>query len=35
MFLGTLLVHLLPKNATIDEAEQVPMLKDSPAVGAM
>jgi nitrate/nitrite transporter NarK len=33
MFLGTLLVHLLPRNATIDEAEHVPVLNDSPAVG--
>jgi MFS family permease len=33
MLLGTLLVHLLPRNATIDEAEHVPVLNDSPAVG--
>jgi nitrate/nitrite transporter NarK len=34
MFLGTLLVQLLPRNSTIDEAGQMPDLKDSPAVGA-
>ena len=34
MFLGTLLVLLLPKNATIDEADHAPMLKEGAAVGA-
>jgi MFS family permease len=33
MVLGGVLVQLLPPNSTIDEAEHVPMLKDSPAVG--
>jgi nitrate/nitrite transporter NarK len=34
MFLGTLLVQLLPRNSTIDEAEHIPALGESPAVGA-
>jgi nitrate/nitrite transporter NarK len=34
MVLGALLVHLLPRNATIDEVEQVPVLTESPAMGA-
>ena len=34
MFLGTLLVLLLPRNATIDEADHAPMLKEGAAVGA-
>jgi hypothetical protein len=33
MFLGTLLVLLLPRNVTIDEAEHAPGLAGSPAVG--
>ena len=33
MFLGTLLVQLLPRNATIDEADHAPALAESPAVG--
>jgi D-galactonate transporter len=35
MVLGALLVQLLPRNATIDEAEHAPMLKEGSAVGAM
>ena len=35
MFLGTLLVLLLPRNATIDEAEHAPGLAGGSAVGAM
>lgn len=35
MALGALLVHLLPRNSSIDEAEQGVMLTDSPAVGAV
>lgn len=34
MILGALLVRLLPRNATIDEIEQVPVLTESPAIGA-
>lgn len=33
MILGALLVHLLPRHVTIDEAGQVPVLTESPAVG--
>jgi MFS family permease len=33
MILGALLVQLLPRNASIDEAEHVPVLAESPAVG--
>jgi nitrate/nitrite transporter NarK len=33
MIVGALLVHLLPRNASIDEAEHVPVLTESPAVG--
>jgi hypothetical protein len=32
MFLGAWLVHLLPRNATIDEAEHAPAISGSPAV---
>jgi len=35
MILGALLVQLLPRNATIDEAEQMPVLAESPTVGAL
>ncbi len=35
MVLGALLVQLLPRNATIDEAEHAPMLKEGSTVGAM
>ena len=33
MILGALLVHLLPRHVSIDEAEQVPVLTERPAVG--
>jgi hypothetical protein len=33
MIVGALLVHLLPRNASIDEAEQIPALAETPAVG--
>jgi hypothetical protein len=32
MILGALLVHLLPRNATIDEAAHAPVLTPSPAL---
>ena len=34
MILGALLVHLLPRNVSIDEAEQAPALAGHRAVGA-
>jgi MFS family permease len=34
MVLGALLVQLLPRNATIDEAEHAPVLKEGSVVGA-
>jgi hypothetical protein len=33
MFLGAWLVHLLPRNASIDEAEHAPAMGGSPVVG--
>jgi D-galactonate transporter len=33
MIVGALLVHLLPRNVLIDEAEQVPVLATRPAAG--
>jgi nitrate/nitrite transporter NarK len=33
MIVGALLVHLLPRNASIDEAEQVPVIPEHHAVG--
>jgi nitrate/nitrite transporter NarK len=33
MIVGALLVHLLPRNASIDEVEQIPVLAETPAVG--
>lgn len=33
MFLGAWLAHLLPRNASIDEAEHAPAMGGSPVVG--
>jgi sugar phosphate permease len=33
MIVGALLVHLLPRNASIDGTEQIPVMSERPAVG--
>jgi hypothetical protein len=33
MIVGALLVHLLPRNASVDEAEQILVTAEHPAVG--